>query len=86
MNDTLIPPTTMKGVRSFLRHAGFYRRFINEFSKIARPLCRSLENDTKFDFYDACKFEFEEINIGTKIFKSCVMLVTLLWEHYWGRE
>ena len=58
---TLAPPTTVKGVRSFLRHAGFYRRFIKDFSKIARPLCRLLEKDTRFNFDDSCKAAFEEI-------------------------
>ena len=47
---TLLPPTTVKGIRSFLGHAGFYRRFIRDFSKISRPLCRSLEKDENFDF------------------------------------
>ena len=60
---TLAPPTTVKGIRSFLGHAGFYRRFIKDFSKIARPLCRLLEKDTKFSFDDYCKAAFEEIKI-----------------------
>ena len=42
---TLFPPTTFKGIRSFLGHVGFYRRFIRDFSKISRPLCRLLEKD-----------------------------------------
>ena len=44
-------------------HAGFYRRFIKDFSKIARPLCRLLEKDTRFNFDDSCKAAFEEIKI-----------------------
>nr|GEU50446.1 reverse transcriptase domain-containing protein [Tanacetum cinerariifolium] len=43
-------PTTVKGIRSFLGHAGFYRRFIQEFLKIARPMTRLLEKDTPFFF------------------------------------
>ena len=60
---TLAPPTAVKGIRSFLGHAGFYRRFIKDFSKIAKPLCRLLEKDTKFSFDDSCKAAFEEIKI-----------------------
>ena len=60
---TLAPPTTVKGIRSFFGHAGFYRRFMIDFSKIARPLCRLLEKDTKFNFDDSCKAAFEEIKI-----------------------
>ena len=57
----LMPPTTVKGIRSFLGHARFYRRFIRDFSKIARPLCRLLEKDTKFHFDESCQKAFEEI-------------------------
>ena len=60
---TLAPPTIVKGIRSFLGHAGFYRRFIKDFSKIARPLCRLLEKETKFNFNDSCQAAFEEIKI-----------------------
>ena len=57
----LFPPTTLKGIRSFLGHAGFYRRFIRDFSKIARPLCRLLEKDTKFNVDESCQSSFQEI-------------------------
>nr|GEZ02026.1 reverse transcriptase domain-containing protein [Tanacetum cinerariifolium] len=43
-------PTIVKGIRSFLGHAGFYRRFIKDFSKIARLMTRLLEKDTPFFF------------------------------------
>nr|GEX91985.1 reverse transcriptase domain-containing protein [Tanacetum cinerariifolium] len=39
-------PTTVKGVQSFLGHAGFYRRFIQDFSKISRPMTHLLEKNT----------------------------------------
>ena len=48
------PPTSVKGVRSFLGHAGFYRRFIRDFSKISRPLCNLLEKDSAFVLDDNC--------------------------------
>ncbi|GKB98014.1 reverse transcriptase domain-containing protein [Tanacetum coccineum] len=51
----LSPPTNIKGVRSFLRHAGFYRRFIKYFSKISRPITKLLEKDTLFEFNDECQ-------------------------------
>jgi hypothetical protein len=45
----LPPPMMAKGVRSFLEHVGFYRRFIKDFSKIFRPLCALLAKDVKFE-------------------------------------
>ncbi|GJY91099.1 reverse transcriptase domain-containing protein [Tanacetum coccineum] len=55
----LLPSTNIKGVRSFLGHASFYRRFIKDFSKIARPLTKLLEKDTPFKFDDECQKAFE---------------------------
>nr|GEW84648.1 reverse transcriptase domain-containing protein [Tanacetum cinerariifolium] len=54
-------PTTVKGIRSFLGHAGFYRRFIKDFSKIARPMTRLLEKDTPFIFSQECVDAFQTL-------------------------
>ncbi|GJZ38932.1 reverse transcriptase domain-containing protein [Tanacetum coccineum] len=54
-------PTTVKGVRSFLGHAGFYRRFIQDFSKIARPMTHLLEKETPFFFSKECIESFNTL-------------------------
>ncbi|GJT01676.1 reverse transcriptase domain-containing protein [Tanacetum coccineum] len=54
-------PTTVKGVQSFLGHAGFYRRFIKDFSKISRPMTHLLEKNTPFIFSDECIQAFETL-------------------------
>ncbi|KAL4272228.1 hypothetical protein GQ457_13G013590 [Hibiscus cannabinus] len=54
----LPPPTTVKGIRSFLGHAGFYRRFIEDFSKITKPLCSLLEQGRPFEFNNDCTKAF----------------------------
>ncbi|RVW37787.1 Retrovirus-related Pol polyprotein from transposon 17.6 [Vitis vinifera] len=41
----IVTPTTVKGVRQFLGHAGFYRRFIKDFSNLSKPLCELLAKD-----------------------------------------
>ena len=59
--ETLMPSTIVKGIRCFLGHTGFYRRFIKDFSKISRPLCKQLEKEAKFEFDEKCKCAFEEM-------------------------
>ncbi|KAL4303538.1 hypothetical protein GQ457_10G010040 [Hibiscus cannabinus] len=54
----LPPPTTVKGIRNFLGHAGFYRRFIENFSKITKPLCSLLEQGRQFEFNEDCTKAF----------------------------
>ncbi|GJV24179.1 reverse transcriptase domain-containing protein [Tanacetum coccineum] len=54
-------PTTVKGVRSFLGHAGFYRRFIQDFSKIARRMTHLLEKETPFEFSKDCIDAFQTV-------------------------
>ncbi|KAL1564077.1 hypothetical protein AAHA92_06480 [Salvia divinorum] len=52
-------PTNQKEIRGFLGHAGFYRRFIKDFAKIAQPLTRLLQNKVDFDFDQSCKDAFQ---------------------------
>jgi hypothetical protein len=54
-------PRNMKEIRSFLGHAGFYRRFIQDFSKIAKPLCKLLAKETLFIFDEECKQAFKAL-------------------------
>ena len=48
--EKLPPPSSVKGIRSFLGHAGFYRRFIKDFSQIAKPLSNLLVQGIPFEF------------------------------------
>ena len=54
-------PTNVKIVRQFVGHVGFYRRFIKDFSKIAKPLYKLLEKDAKFFWKKECQESFEEL-------------------------
>ena len=71
--EKLPPPTNVKTIRSFLGHAGFYRRFIKDFSKITKPLCNLLEKDTVFLFDDACLTAFERLK--EKLITAPVLIV-----------
>ncbi|GKE38188.1 reverse transcriptase domain-containing protein, partial [Tanacetum coccineum] len=69
--------TSVKGVRSFLGHARFYRRFIQDFSKIARPMNHLLEKETPFIFSKEC---IEAFNILKKKLTEAPILVALDWD------
>nr|GEW32415.1 reverse transcriptase domain-containing protein [Tanacetum cinerariifolium] len=70
-------PTTVKGIRSFLGHADFYRRFIQDFSKIARPMTRLLVKDTPFFF---SKEYIEAFQILKKKLTEAPILVAPDWD------
>ena len=59
--SNLPTPKCVKDIRSFLGHAGFYRRFIRDFSAIARPLCNLLAKDITFAWSQACKGAFDKL-------------------------
>jgi hypothetical protein len=59
--EQLPPPTNVKGIRSFLGHARFYRRFIQNFSQIARPLTHLLAKDAPFIFTKECLQSFHTL-------------------------
>ncbi|GJQ91058.1 reverse transcriptase domain-containing protein [Tanacetum coccineum] len=70
-------PTSVKGIQSFLGHAEFYRRFIQYFSKIARPMTHLLEKDTPFIFSKEC---VESFNLLKKKLTEAPILVAPDWD------
>nr|GEU57929.1 reverse transcriptase domain-containing protein [Tanacetum cinerariifolium] len=70
-------PTAVKGIRSFLGHAGFYRRFIKDFSKISRPMTRLLEKDTPFIFSKECVEAFQTLK---RKLTEAPILITPDWD------
>ena len=57
-------PTDIKGIRSFLSHIGFYRRFIKDFSKISMPFTSLLQKDIPFVFDDDYEEAFKILKIA----------------------
>ncbi|GKB76036.1 reverse transcriptase domain-containing protein [Tanacetum coccineum] len=70
-------PTTVKGVQSFLGHAGFYRRFIKDFSKTSRPMTNLLEKNTLFIFSDDCIQAFQTLK---KKLTEAPIMIALDWD------
>jgi hypothetical protein len=56
-----MPPTTISEIQSFLGLAGYYRRFIKDFSKIAKPMTKLLEKNKAFEWTKECQASFEEL-------------------------
>nr|GEU45858.1 reverse transcriptase domain-containing protein [Tanacetum cinerariifolium] len=74
---TKLPHPTTKGIRSFLGHAGFYQRFIKDFSKIATPMTRLLEKDTPFIFSKECVKAFQTLK---RKLTEAPILIALDWD------
>jgi hypothetical protein len=56
-----MPPATVSEIRSFLGLVGYYRRFIKDFSKIAKPMMKLLEKNKTFEWTKKCQASFEEL-------------------------
>jgi hypothetical protein len=56
-----MPPTTASEIQSFLGSAGYYRRFIKDFSEIAKPMTKLLEKNKAFECTVECQASFEEL-------------------------
>jgi hypothetical protein len=54
-------PTSVGDIQSFLGLAGYYRRFIEGFLKISKPMTQLLEKDEKFEWTPACEVSFQEL-------------------------
>jgi hypothetical protein len=59
--EQLPPLVNIKGIRSFLGHAGFYKRFIKNFLQISRPFTNLLAKDAPFEFTDECLNAFHTL-------------------------
>ncbi|GJU94443.1 reverse transcriptase domain-containing protein [Tanacetum coccineum] len=68
----LLQPTNAKAIRSFLGHAGFYRRFIKDFSQVVRPLTQLLVKDAPFIFFEEYLQAFE--NLKHELTQAPVMI------------
>nr|GEY06833.1 reverse transcriptase domain-containing protein [Tanacetum cinerariifolium] len=66
-------PTTVKGVRSFLGHVGFYLHFIHDFSKISRPMTHLLKKETPFVFFKECIDAFNTLK--KKLTEASILVV-----------
>ena len=56
-----LPPATVSQIQSFLGLAGYYRLFIEVFSKIAKPMTELLKKDKKFEWTEDCEKSFTEL-------------------------
>ena len=77
--EKLPPPVNVKGVKSFLGHVGFYRRFIKDFSKIAKPMSNFLNKDTMFLFDEECLKAFNAL-------KTSLVSTSVITTLDWGQE
>ena len=77
--EKLPPPWGVKGVRNFLGHTSFYRRFIQDFSKIAKPLSNLIVKENPFHFNEECLQAFD-------LLKKKLVTAPIIVAPNWGQE
>jgi hypothetical protein len=77
--EQLPPLANVKAIRSFLGHAGFYHRFIENFSEIARPLTKLIAKDISFVFDEECL-------IALHTLKKALISALIIQPHDWSFE
>lgn len=77
--EKLPPPVNIKGLRSFLGYARFYRRFIKDFSKITKPPCQLLHHDVSYVFSQECTNAF-------KMLKKALISTPIMKTHEWTKH
>ena len=75
---SLPPPKSVREIHSFLRHAGFYKRFIANLSKVAHPLINLLAKKIKFEFTPECLESFEFL-------KKVLILAPIIHPSVWSK-
>ena len=75
----LMPPTIVKGIRSFLGHVSFYRRFIRTSKKSPAHYVDCWKKDANFDFDESCRSAFEEI-------KSRLVIAPIMLTPDWNND
>ena len=75
-----LAPTSVGEIRRFLGLVGYYRRFIENFSKIAKPMTELLKKDTKFKWTDECVAIFQELE--KRLVTAPVLILPDQWQDY----
>ena len=73
-------PTTVSEIQSFLGLAGYYRHFIEGFSKIAKPMTELLKKDKKFEWTKDCEKSFNELK--TRLTTSLVLTLPDMYHSF----